>query len=305
MELRHLRYFVTVAEELSFTRAAARLGIAQPPLSQQISKLERELGVQLLERNSRSVRLTKAGDTLLAEARVVLNRTDETRRIVQHVAAGETGAVRIGCIASGISGMLVTALRAYRSAYPAVLPLVYEMEATPQLEALEHRTIDIGFVRSLGPIPGIALWPLAPEPLVAALPEGHPAAQTDTIDIAELAGERFVAFPRSAAPDAFDAIISACLSAGFTPDVVYEAPNDHMLVSLVAAGLGVSLVPHSTSSLTVPGLCYRNLEQPAPAATLAAALPAQDAAEPARRLLEVARGAAEDGVLNRRAYWKK
>lgn len=294
MELRHLRYFLAVAEELSFTRAASRLGIAQPPLSQQISKLERELGVRLLERNSRSVALTRAGVALLAEARTLLGRAEEVRRIVQHVAAGETGAVRIGCIASGISGMLVSALRAFRQAYPAVLPLVYEMEATPQLDALTHRTIDIGFVRTLRPVEGITLTPLNPEPLVAALPEDHPLAASEHVDLAALANERFVAFPRTAAPDAFDAIVGACTAVGFTPDVAYEAPNDHMLVSLVAAGLGVSLVPRSTTSLHIPGLCYRRLHQHAQAATLAAALPARDAAEPARRLLEVARTAASD-----------
>jgi DNA-binding transcriptional LysR family regulator len=292
VELRHLKYFVAVAEELSFTRAAHRLGMAQPPLSQQVARLERELGVALLERTSRSVRLTRAGAALLAEARVLLTRSEEAVRIVGQVGHGESGAVRIGSVASAFSSVLLHALRAYREAYPAVLPLVYEMEATPQLEALIHRTIDIGFLRSPGPHLGVDIWPLPAESLVAVLPGEHPAvhrAGRRRLPLSELAGERFVMFPRASAPDAYDTIIQACRVGGFTPDVVYEATNDHTLVSLVAAGLGVSLVPRSTSSMRIKGAVYRRTEPDCPAARLGAALPAQGASEPAARLLEVVR----------------
>jgi DNA-binding transcriptional LysR family regulator len=289
VELRHLRYFVAVAEELNVTRAAVRLGIAQPPLSQQIGKLERELGVQLLERNARGVRLTTAGAALLAEARLLLARADEAIRIVRNVGHGESGAVRIGSVASGFSGVLLDLLPAFRAAFPAVLPLVYEMEAVPQLEALTHGTIDIAFLRVTDPYPGVTLWPLVAEPLVAAIPERHPLARADRVSLGELAAEPFVAFPRAAAPEAFDAITSACRAAGFTPDIVYEASNDHSLVALVATGLAVSLVPRSTSNLHMPGATYRAVEPAASAAVMSAALPASGAAEPALHLLALAR----------------
>lgn len=196
MELRHLRYFVAVAEELSLTRAAARLGIAQPPLSQQIAKLERELEVRLLERGPRGVRLTTAGAALLDEAHVVLARTGEATRIVRQVEHGRTGAVRIASVASGFSGVLLDLLPAFRAAYPGVLPLVYELEAVPQLEALSQGTIDIGFLRGSAPCPGVTLWPLRPEPLVAALPEGHELSRTEVVALPALAGEPFVLYPR-------------------------------------------------------------------------------------------------------------
>ncbi|NUR05722.1 MAG: LysR family transcriptional regulator [Nocardioidaceae bacterium] len=305
MELRHLRYFVAVADELSFTRAAQRLGIAQPPLSQQIARLERELGVQLLERSSRSVGLTQAGRALLDEARTLLARSEETRRIVSRVSAGESGALRVASVASGFSGPLVESLRVFRTTYPDVLPLVYEMEATPQLEALEHRTVDIAFLRSPGPYSGLDMWPLADETLVAAVPERHPAltsSPTTPLPLSALASERFVLFPRASAPDAFDTIVGACRTAGFTPDVVYEAPNDHVLVSLVAAGLGVSLVPHSTSNLNVPGAHYRPVTPACQAATLAVALPRVSPAEPALHLLEIARRLAGRPIFTAAGY---
>jgi DNA-binding transcriptional LysR family regulator len=289
VELRHLRYYVAVAEELNVTRAAVRLGIAQPPLSQQIGKLERELGVLLLERNARGVRLTTAGAALLAEARLLLARADEAIRIVRSIGHGESGAVRIGSVASGFSGVLLDLLPVFRAAYPAVLPLVYEMEAVPQLEALTHGTIDIAFLRVTDPYPGVTLWPLVAEPLVAAIPEHHPLARAERVSLVDLATEPFVAFPRAAAPEAFDAITSACRAAGFTPDIVYEAANDHSLVALVAAGLAVSLVPRSSSNLHMPGATYRAVEPAAWAAVMSAALPASGAAEPALHLLALAR----------------
>jgi DNA-binding transcriptional LysR family regulator len=289
VELRHLRYFVAVAEEHSFTRAASRLGIAQPPLSQQIAKLERELGVRLLERGARGVRVTPAGAALLTEARLLLARAEEAIRIVRNVGHGQSGAVRIGSVASGFSGVLLELLPAFRAAYPAVLPLVYEMEAVPQLEALTHGTLDIAFLRVTDPYPGVTLCPLVAEPLVAALPERHPLAARDRVPLAELAAEPFVAFPRAAAPEAFDAITAACRAAAFTPDVVYEASNDHSLVALVATGLGVSLVPLSTSNLHMPGATYRPIEPAATAAVMSAALPESRPAGPALHLLEIAR----------------
>lgn len=290
MELRHLRYFLAVAEELSFTRAAARLQIAQPPLSQQIAKLERELGVQLLERTSRSVRLTRAGTAMLHEARLLLSRADETTRIVSRVGSGQSGAVRIGCIPSGFSGVLLRLLPAFRRRFPDVLPLVYEMEATPQLEALSHGIVDAGLLRLSRPYPGVTVEPVDTEPLVAALPADNPLAAKDVVPLADLADESFVLFPRQAAADAFDVITAACGAAGFTPNAVYEVTNDHTLAGLVAAGLGVSVVPESTSNLMLPGIVYRPLAPPVPTTVMSIALPTTSPSPHAGHLRELALG---------------
>lgn len=289
MELRHLRYFVAVAEELSFTRAAARLRIAQPPLSQQIAKLEAEIGIRLLDRTSRNVQLTPAGSALLDEARRLLARADEVRRVTQNVGTDHGGALRIGCVASGFSGVLLRLLPGFRTHHPEVLPLVYEMEAAPQCQALIRGDIDIGFSRVSHEIPGVQIIPILREPLMAALPATHPLAERRRVPLVRLAGEAFVMFPRSAAPDAFDTITSACATAGFSPDIAYEASNDHALVSMVACGLGISVVPESTSNMTLPGIVYRHLARPAPTTSMAIALPAADPAPQALQMLRLAR----------------
>jgi DNA-binding transcriptional LysR family regulator len=289
MELRHLRYFVAVAEEASFTRAARRLGMAQPPLSQQVARLERTLGVQLFTRTSRGVTLTRAGEALLTEARTLLLHAEETTRVVERVGTGEAGAVRVGAVASAFHGTLVPALRRFREHHPQVLPLVYEMEATPQLEALANRTIDISFMRVSSPQPGVQICALAPEPLVAVLPSSHRLADREVVALEELDHELFALFPRNSAPEAFDAIVHACRRGGFVPDIVYEAPNDHALLGIVAAGLAVSLVPLGTSSVVVPGIAYREVTPACSAATLAAVLPEDTPSPAARHLLEEAR----------------
>lgn len=288
MELRHLRYFIAVAEELSFTRAAARLQIAQPPLSQQIAKLETEIGVRLLDRTSRSVRLTPAGLALLHEARRLLTRADEVQRIAQSGGTYSCGTLRIGCVASGFSGALLRLLPAFRTRHPGVLPLVYEMEAAPQCHALVRGDIDIGFARINHQIPDVEITPILDEPLMAALPAAHPLAEQQRVPLARLAGEAFVMFPRNAAPDAFDAITSACAAVGFSPDIALEATNDHALVSMVACGLGISIVPGSTSNMTLPGIVYRPLAEPVPKTVMAIALPAVDPTVQALQMLRLA-----------------
>lgn len=281
MELRHLRYFIAVAEELNFTRAAARLGLSQPPLSQQIGKLERELGAPVFIRTARGVQLTEAGQVLLDEARILLDRSDETIRLVKRAARGESGAVRIGSVPSGFSGVLLDLLPRYRSSGEVALPLVYEAEAEALIESLDHGTLDIAFLRTTRDYPGLKVHQLADEPLVALLPSEHRLARRRRIDLGQLSDDTMIMFHRGAAPEAFDAITMACHAAGFTPEVTYEAPNDHALVSLVAAGLGVSVVPESTTNLHIPGASYRQLAEPAWAAPMAAVLP--DHATPAAR----------------------
>lgn len=272
MELRHLRYFIAVAEERHITRAAERLGIQQPPLSQQIRALERELDVQLLRRLPRGVELTAAGAALLAKARDILERVEEARLAAQRAARGETGRVGIGFTSSASFHPLVPrAIRAFRDEAPLVTLSLEESGTGELVEALRAGRLDAAFVRS--PIPdgaGLAVQALLSEPMVAALPTGHALATAAApLDLAALAGEALILYRRPLGPGLYDAIIAACRRAGFSPEIGQEAPRMLATLSLVAAGLGVTLVPASMSRLDAEGVAYRALH---PAAELTAPL---------------------------------
>lgn len=274
VDLRSLEQFVAVAEELSFTRAAARLQMAQPPLSQSIAKLERRLGVRLFERGSRQVSLTTAGDVLLSEARVVLRRADEAARIV-----GRTEGkwpLRIGSIPSALSGVLPAVIPAFRARHTDVLPLIYEMEERDQLDALRRRDLDIGVCRLNFHPPDLSVTRLPDERLICALHESHPLAGRRRVRLAELRDEDFVNFPRANAPVANDAVISACAASGFTPRIVHEVAGDQALLSLVACDLAVALVPSATAGMQMAHVVFRPLYEEYAVTPLAAVLPAHD-----------------------------
>lgn len=289
MELRHLRYFLAVAEELNFTRAAKRLQIAQPPLSQQIIKLERELGVELFERTSRAVRLTPAGTALVTEAQDLLRRATESARTIQQVGHGSRGLLRIGAVPSAFSGILSDVVPEFRRCRPNVYVVPHDMETTDQIEALVNGSIDIGFFRAsrTSSHVKIATSVVEQEPLFVALPIGHPALSIEDIDLKTLADERFVLFPRHDSPEAFDAIIAACSAAGFTPHIALEARNDHSLISIVAMGLGVSIVPRSTSMLSLPGVGFRPLSPPAMETPMSVAVPKSHVSPQAELMLDI------------------
>lgn len=282
LDLRHLEQFVAVAEELSFTRAAARLRMAQPPLSQSIAKLERRLGVRLFERGSRQVSLTTAGHVLLAEARVVLRRADEAARIVSRTEG--MWPLRVGSIPSALSGVLPDVIPGFRAAQANVLPLIYEMEERDQLDALRHRDLDIGVCRLNFNPRDLAVTRLPDERLICALPETHPLAGRRRVRLAELRDEDFVNFPRANAPVANDAVISACAASGFTPRIVHEVANDQALLSLVACGLAVALVPSATAGMRMNHVTFRRLYEEYAVTPLAAVLPAHDATPAAAHL---------------------
>jgi DNA-binding transcriptional LysR family regulator len=265
MELRHLRYFVAVAEERHVTRAAARLGIQQPPLSQQIRALETELEVQLFRRKPRGVELTQAGEALLAEARVILDRVEHATAAARRTARGEAGRIGLGFTSSASFHPLVPrVIRAFREAHPLVALSLEEGGTAELVEGLSAERIDAAFVRSpIGPASELIVHSVLEEEMVAALPAGHrlaASAAASRMPLAELAGETFILYRRPLGPGLYDAIIAACQRAGYSPQIGQEAPRMLSTLSLVAAGLGVTLIPASMQRLRVNGVAYRRLD---------------------------------------------
>jgi DNA-binding transcriptional LysR family regulator len=260
MELRHLRYFVAVAEELHFGRAAVRLRIAQPPLSRQIRDLERELGAPLFDRVPRGVELTPAGLALLPEARLTLAQAERAQRTAQRAARGEIGRLRVGFVEAAIySSALPDVLGFFRMHLPDIGLSLFEMEPLQQAEAFREGRIDLGILHN--PPPDADRWlrvePVYSEPLVAAVPHAHRLARRARPALGDFATEPFVLFPRHVGPELFDGIIARCSSAGFSPRVVQEAAGWPTLAALVAAGVGVTFVPRSLAHFRRPEVVYR------------------------------------------------
>jgi DNA-binding transcriptional LysR family regulator len=270
MELRHLRYFVAVAETRHFTRAAQALGIGQPPLSQQIQALERELGTALFARKPRAIALTPAGEALYEDARRILRDVERAAERVRRVARGESGRLRLGMINSApFHPLIPQVIREFRRAHPQVA-LSLDEGPTPQLAAaVRDGELDVAFVRPLlGAEPGVASEVVADEDMVVALPSGHPLAKRATVPLLALSIEPFVLFPRTVGAGLHDSIVSACRAAGFSPRIVQETSQVTSIVNLVAAGLGVSIVPASMQQVHSDGVTYRAIRRPAPKARL-------------------------------------
>lgn len=263
MELRHLRYFVAVGEELHFGRAARRLHLAQPPLSRQIQALEKELGVRLLERTKRHVELTPAGRVFLEHARKLLSQADDAVVAARRAARGEIGRLAVGFVGSATYSVLPELLRVFHARFPEVELVLHEMTSAHQHQALREGRIEVGFVRPAIPDEALARCVIRREPLVAALPAGHRLAQDNgPLPLSDLAGEPFILFPRDPRPSFGDLITGYCVAAGFSPRVVQETQEMQTAVSLVAAGIGVSLVPEAVRSLPRTGVTYRRLTEP-------------------------------------------
>ena len=295
MELRHLRYFIAVAEEGHITRAAARLGIQQPPLSQQIHALERELDVQLFRRKPRGVVLTDAGRALLDDARAILAQVDHARATTRRTARGEQGRLVVGFTSSApFVPFVPRVIRAFRESFPLVSLTLEETGTGEMIEALRNELIDAAFIRSPAPDPsGVVVHPLLEEAMVVALPIGHPMASSSddaALKLAALAGETFILYRRPVGPGLYDAIIASCHGAGFSPRVGQEAPRILSTLSLVAAGLGVSLVPASLQHLRMDGVIFRRLAgEPQPKAPLNLAYRRDEASAVVRRFIELVR----------------
>jgi DNA-binding transcriptional LysR family regulator len=260
MELRHLRYFVAVAEELHFGRAAERLHIAQPPLSRQIRDLEREVGTPLFERVPRGVELTPAGSAFLPEARLTLAQAERAQRTAQRAAQGETGRLRVGFVeAATHSGILPDVMSFFRVHLPSVGLSLFELDPLRHAEAFRDGQIDLGILHSppLDADRWLRVEVIYTEPVVLAVPKSHPLAARPRLALSTLAAEPFVLFPRHVGPSMYDDIIARCRAAGFSPQVVQEAIGWSTLASLVGAGVGLGFVPRSLSKFQQPGVVYR------------------------------------------------
>lgn len=260
MELRHLRYFRAVAEELHFGRAAQRLLIAQPPLSQQIRQLERELGVALLLRSTRNVELTPAGRAYLERVVKILDAVDDAADLARRVADGTTGRITIGCVGSATYSLLPQLVRVLSELLPDVDVRVRgEMLAPAQLGALAAGEIDLALLRPPVVDPGLSTKILRHDPLLVALPEGHRLAKRKSLVIADLRDEEFVAHAGGGRSVMGAFLMNLCADAGYTPRVRHEVEETSTLVTLVAAGLGVAIVPSPTATLDIAGVVYRPL----------------------------------------------
>jgi DNA-binding transcriptional LysR family regulator len=260
MELRHLRYFVAVAEELHFGRAAKRLYIAQPPLSQQIQQLEKELGVSLFERTNRRVELTDAGQAFLDEAYKILAHVEQAKLLAQRAARGELGKLALGFVSSAAFDLLPHLLSAYREQHPQIHVSLHEMEKDEQIAALFARQIHVGLLRPTVDSSELCSEIILREPLLLALPAQHPLVSKTQISIQDLANETFVLQPRHWTLGLYDHVMNLCHSANFSPNVKQEAADTYLIIGLVAANMGISLVPASAQSLRSQGVVYRPLE---------------------------------------------
>ncbi len=296
MELRHLRYFLAVAEELHFHRAATRLHISQPPLSQQIRALERELGVTLLARNRRRVALTAAGEAFRDDTRAILSAVDRAAERARNIARGSLGTLSVGFVGSAMfSPTLPEILREFRAGRPEVVLVLRELPTLAQLQALVGGELDVGVIR--GPVaeseidPRLELMTIQREHLVAALPADHPLAARRRLRAADLRNESFVILARRDSPGLFASLTAAM---GGIPDDVLEVAEMQTIISLVAGGFGVSLVPASVGAVDRSGVAFRPIAGPTPTIELSAAWrsgggsPVRDAflalARPARTL---------------------
>ena len=280
-DFRQLRYFVAVAEELSFTRAAIRLHLSQPPLSQQIQALERDLGVRLLERDKRNVALTEAGRVFLEEARQILAKAEEARSHVLVAAAGYSGQLRLAYTVSvSFHPALPQALLRYGQIAPNVRIQLNEMYSEPQFAALLAGQIDVGFVRDepqhTKDARSLRLTVIDREPLLLALPSGHPLAARKSVRLAEVADDAFITQPRELAATLYDRLVKLAAKAGFKPRINQHAQQINGLLALVAAGLGLALVPATMRTVRLAGVSYVPLEDADAYLLLAAASRIQD-----------------------------
>ncbi|WP_020651494.1 LysR family transcriptional regulator [Massilia niastensis] len=292
IDLKQLKYFLAVAEEKSFSRAAERLHISQPPLSQQIMKLESELGVRLFTRTTRSFELTVAGKALMVEAAELLAKMRMTIDTIRQIDRGEVGRLRVGIVGSAMWGPIPSLLEQFQSQFPRVTWTIHEMGPNDQWEALRNRQIDIGFWRE----PRIEQDVLRQaslhqelcfrENVCVAVNEQHPLAAHEDIELLDIAGEPMLTLhlDQSAEPRY---LIQCCVNAGFQPTIFQEAAEPQTLLAMVGAGLGVALMPETTSRIGWPGVRFLPIRTNAPSANLYISYPVQDDAPVVRAFLNI------------------
>lgn len=297
MELRHLRYFVAVAEELHFGRAANRLCMAEPPLSLQIRQLEQELGVELFTREGRRIRLTAAGEGFLEEARGILERVDHAARRAQLIDQGKVGRLAVGFTASTIYDVLPSVLRRFREENPNVDLELSELSSVEQWQALRKKRIDVGFVRLSRAEQGVVFEHLRSDPLVVALPSDDPLSSRKTLCFGELAGEPFVLYPRDSELHYTRWWLDLCANGGFAPQVVQKTGEVQTAMSLVAAGVGVAVVPSSMRNTHRDGVVYCSLTKPVPTVELVMGYRDNDPSPILTRFLNIVREAVQNSAV--------
>jgi DNA-binding transcriptional LysR family regulator len=256
MELRHLRYFAAVARELSFSRAAEQLHIAQPPLSRQIRQLEEEIGAELFDRSARPLRLTPAGHFFHTHALALLERAGNLGEATRRIARGQRAWLGIGFVPSTLYGALPEVLRRFRGSHPDVEVGLSELTTLQQIEALKAGRIDVGFGRLTLPDPRVAGEVVAEEPLVAALPSGHALARRRHVSLAVLAGEPLLLYPAKPRPSYADQVLAVFEARGLQPRIALEANELQTAIGLVTAGIGYALVPSSVQAMQREGVAY-------------------------------------------------
>ncbi len=302
MELRHLRYFVTVATELHFGRAAEKLHISQPPLSMQIRALEEELGVSLLQRTRRHVSLTRAGKAFLQDAEQILEKTEQAVLTARRAGRGEIGELAVGFISVADYNLLPLVLREFRRKYPMVTLSLKESTSDAQIADLIEGRIDCGFLLPPVSEAGIESEPIMREPLIVALPEHHPlASEKGPIALAALANAPFIITPRRMAPGLYDDIVSFCHAAGFSPQVTQEAIQMQTVISLVSAEMGVALIPRSLENLKRTGVVYKALKERSPMSEIHLAWRSGDNLPALHLFVQLARQIADWNTKYRRA----
>ena len=259
MEMRHLRCFIAVAEELHFGRAAARLRLSQPPVSLAIKELETELGLRLFERSSRHIALTPGGEQALRDARAVLARTESLRAHARAAASGQAGSLAIGVISLAACSFLPDALRRFTQDFPGVRVALHESTTDQILRDLEAGTLDVGCIFASPELPAMLSYRgTCLDPLIAALPAAHRHARGRSVAVKDLADEQFLCFERHFGPTMFDTVVSVCMRHGFSPRI-FPARQMPTIVSLVAGGIGVALLPSCVQVLGRAGVAYRPL----------------------------------------------
>lgn len=294
VELRQLRVFLTVASELHFSRAAARLHVSQPALSQQIRTLERALGAPLFDRSARATELTPAGRALLEAAPRVLHEAERAQDRVTQAADGAVGSLLVGSVGTALSSIAPRILRAVRARFPDLQLEVSQHDTAAQMVAIADRRLDAGLVREAAPTSGVAVEQLVSEPLLAVLPSDHPLAGSAAVDPRDLAGVPIVLWPRPTGAAFFDIITAYCREHGFSPRIVAEGADIETQLSLVAAGIGVSLQPSYYANLRPPGVAFRPLTGPAPSVSLQVAWRRRDRSPAVAHFVEAARACAAD-----------
>jgi DNA-binding transcriptional LysR family regulator len=292
MDLRHLRYFVAVAEELHFRRAAERLNISQPPLSQQIKELEIEIGAQLFRRSRRQVRLTAAGKVLLDRARIVLRDASELAELARRAQRGEAGEISVGFIHTAGYGLVPAVIRQFRDANPAVEISLEQQGSLAQTRELGRGRIDVGFTWSAAVDDGQASECLLRERFVVALPRSHPKSRQRQLSLAAFADESFVSFPSQRAPFLHGAVFRICAAAGFVPRIGHETDSVHTVLGLVAAGCGIGIVPASAVEISTRDVSFCVPEEQEPQAEISLQWRSDDASPVVARFIAAARLAA-------------